>query len=153
MPTPTSAQQALSSLLAGRWIGEETMHPSPMAPAGATGTGHVHNAAAVDGFIVVQEYEQRRGEHVNYRAHGVFWHDAAANEIEMTWWDTMGQPPARFRGTLTDRVLRLGLASPQGHLRATWDFSTPGTYTYAMEVSPDGAAWFPFMDGHYRRAD
>lgn len=59
MPSPQEAHARLG-ILAGEWTGEEHMHPSPWDPKGGTALGRVHNRAALDGFAVVQDYEQER---------------------------------------------------------------------------------------------
>jgi len=75
MPAPTAADNALI-ILEGTWIGQEKVHPSPIVPGGATATGRVINRLALDGFAVIQDYEQETGGKVNFKGHGVFRWDA-----------------------------------------------------------------------------
>ena len=63
MPKPGPAQQQLARL-AGNWSGEEKLLPSPWDPKGGIATGKAANRLALDGWIVVQDYEQARGGQV-----------------------------------------------------------------------------------------
>lgn len=151
MPKPGEAHKKLAAFL-GEWSGTETMHPSPWDPKGGTAAARVVNRAIVDGFAVVQDYEQRRGGKVNFRGHGVIWYDAAKQQYVMHWVDSMGGTNNEYRGTFEGDQLKLGAPMPQGgQARTVWDFSTPGAYAFAMEISPDGQNWAPSMTGTYRK--
>jgi hypothetical protein len=150
MPVPGAAQEALA-ILEGTWIGEEKIHSSPIVPGGATAVGHVVNRRALDGFAVIQDYEQETAGKVNFRGHGVFRWDAERSQYVLHWFDSFGFPPSDYSGELTDGVLRLTASTPQGFARATFDFSHAGHYHYALEVSPNGENWFPSMEGRYDR--
>lgn len=151
MPRPGAAHQKLEALV-GSWIAEEQIHPSPWDPAGGPAKGRVENRLALDGFVVVQDYVQRRNGEVNFQGHGVFRYDAAASEYQLHWFDSMGQQPSVFRGTFEGQVLSLQTSVGGGHTRATWDFSEPDRVRYQMEISGDGEQWQVFSDGDYRRA-
>jgi len=151
MPRPGDAHKKLSSFV-GDWIGTETLHPSPWDPAGGTAAARVVNRWVVDGFAVVQDYEQRRGGAVNFRGHGVIWFDAARQQYVMHWVDSMSGNNSEHRGAFTGDVLTLGAPMPMGgHSRTVWDFSKPGAYTFLIEVSPDGQNWAPAMSGAYTK--
>ena len=152
MPVPGVPHRRLGKLV-GYWVGEETLHPSPWDPTGGPAEGRVRNRAALEGFVVVQDYEQVRNGGVSYRAHGVFSWDDAHQQYLLHWFDTMGMPPRVFQGRFENEVLALASESPQGHARATWDFREPGRYSYHMEVSGDGRQWVPFMDGRYTKRE
>jgi hypothetical protein len=153
MPALTQAHTALK-LLEGTWIGEEKIHPSPFVPAGATAIGRVVNRTALDGFAVIQDYEQETNGKVNFRGHGVFRWDAAKNAYILHWFDSFGFPPSEYAGTLEERVLTLTTAMQQGFGRATFDFSHAGHYHYMLAVSPDGEHWEASIEGKYdRQAD
>src|SRR5262245_61828689 len=141
MPRPTDAHQKLNKL-AGQWVGQETIHPSPFDPKGGTATGKVHNRAALDGFAVVQDYEQERGGRTSFRGHGVFRFDAASGAYVMHWFDSFGCQPSDFRGQFNGDVLTLMATNPQGQSRASFDLSQNGKYTFKMDVSPDGKSWY-----------
>ena len=152
MPKPTEAHQKLAKL-AGRWRGIEKLHPSPFDPAGGEAEGRVDNRLALDGWIVLQEYEQERGGAVNFKGHGVFSFDPGRNVHVMTWWDSFSGVANEYAGDWQGDVLTLNAKTPHGHSRAGFDLSKAGEYGFKMEVSPDGNQWFPFMEGQYRRID
>jgi hypothetical protein len=153
MPRPTEAHRRLHAL-AGTWSGGEKMHPSPWDPQGGAAEGRVENRVALDGFALVQHYEQRRGGRTSFTGHGVFSWDAAAGRHQMHWWDSMGSPVNVFTGAMVGDRLVLECPQGAGASRATFDLAhaAHGRYSFLMEVSPDGAQWFPFMEGNYRRA-
>ena len=151
MPKPSDKHSRLSPLV-GEWSGSETLHPAPWDPAGGTAAARVVNRHILDGFGVVQEYEQSRDGTVTFRGHGVFWYDEQAQEYVMTWWDSMGGRGTHYRGQFDGDRLVLGAPMPQGgHSRAIFDVGTPGQYGFLMEVSTDGASWSPAMEGTYAR--
>lgn len=152
MPKPGEVHKKLQRLI-GEWSGAEAMHPAPWDPTGGPATGRVVNRSIVDGFAVVQEYEQRRKGALNFSGHGVFWYDAAKQQYVMTWWDSMAGTAGEFRGNFNGDVLELQSPMPQGgHSRASFDLGTPGQYTFLMTVSGDGQNWQPAMEGRYTRA-
>jgi hypothetical protein len=148
MPTPTDRHRRLEKLL-GNWEGQERLYPSPWDPQGGPAVGRVHNRLALDGFAVVQDYEQERGGSVNYRAHGVFRWEPMQQAYELHWFDNFGVAPVVFRGGFEGDVLQLSAHQGQGFLRATWQFSGVTQYRYLMEVSGDGVQWQPFAEGRY----
>jgi hypothetical protein len=150
MPKPTQAHKQLE-ILVGIWSGEERLHPSPWDPQGGTATGRVTNRLDLDGFVVVQEYVQERHGIVTFRGHGIFWWDARMQKYVMTWFDSMGMPPNEFRGDFVDNVLTVSSPASQGYSRAVFDMSSPGSYRFQMDVSPDGNEWHTFMEGRYTR--
>ena len=150
MPKPGSPHQKLQRL-SGKWIGEEKLHPSPWDPKGGMATARVHNRSSLDGFVVVQDYEQERGGQVNFRGHGVFSYDAVQQCYVMHWWDSMGMPPNEFKGNFVGDVLTFTGQNPQGISRATFDLDQEGTYKFKMEASQDGKQWHTFMEGSYAK--
>ena len=152
MPRPTAAHEQLSRFV-GHWNGTETIHPTPFDPKGGTALGRVHNRRVLDGFAVVQDYEQERNGKVNFSGHGVLRFEPAKGKVEMHWFDSLGQPPGVFEGTWNGDVLTVVHTGQQGHVRATWDFAVTGQYAYSMEVSGDGATWMRFMNAVYTKSD
>ena len=148
MPKPAAAHRKLERVV-GHWTGEEKLFPSPWDPKGGTAISRVENRPALDGFAVVQDYEQERNGKVTFRGHGVMRWEAQLQCYEMHWFDSMGMPPNIFRGNFEDNVLTLTSKALQGHTRAIWDFRQDGRYTYRMEVSPDGSKWQTFIEGSY----
>jgi len=152
MPKPGDAHKKLAALV-GEWTGDETLHPSPWDPAGGGAQAQVTNRWVADGFALVQEYEQRRNGRVSFRGHGVFWFDPTRDEYVMHWWDSMGGSAGEYRGRFDGDVLLLSAPMPQGgHSRTSWRLTGPDAHTFLMEVSPDGQAWQPAMEGRYRKA-
>lgn len=150
MPKPTVAHRQLERLV-GTWRGEERLYPSPFAPQGGVAVGHVWNRVALDGLAVIEDYEQEQDGATAFRGHGVFRWDENERSYSLHWFDSMGMPPSEFRGELADDVLTLVAAGPEGMVRAIWELRRADQYVYRMQVSPDGANWFPFMEGTYVR--
>lgn len=149
MPKPTAEHKKLEKLV-GDWTGEEKMAPSPW-DAGGSGIGHVINTVALDGFNVIQEYEQQRGGKTSFRGHGVFSYDVNARCYVLHWWDSMGMGVNEFRGQFNGDVLSMTFAGVHGHNRCIFDVSKPGRYAFTMDVSPDGQNWKNFMQGGYTK--
>jgi hypothetical protein len=108
----------------------------------------------LDGFAVVQEYQQKRNGQISFTGHCVMAYNAPANAYQMHWWDNMGTPVNVFHGGFDGEALSLTCENAAGHSRCRFDLSRTreGRYGFLMEVSPDGQQWFPFMEGAYRRA-
>jgi hypothetical protein len=152
MPRPTDAHRRLHRI-AGNWVGEEKMHPSPWDPKGGMAVGRVHNRIALDGFVVIQDYEQERNGLVTFRGHGIFtWHEAEQC-YALYWFDSMGVPPNIFKGGFENNILTLTSMGAQGYTRSVFDFTQEKRYQFRMEVSPDGKQWHSFTDGTYERKD
>ena len=151
MPKPGEAHERLHKL-AGDWSGGEKLHPAPWDPAGGPAQATVANRVILDGWAVVQEYQQSRGGQPNFSGHGIFWYDPATGEYAMTWVDSMAGQPATFRGGFEGDVLRLTNAMADGGFaRCSFDCSEPDQYAFLMEVSQDGQQWMPAMEGTYTK--
>ena len=150
MPKPTEVHRQLERLV-GEWAGTEHMYASQWNPAGNEAVARISNRLAVDGFIVVQEYEQETDGAVTFRGHGIFSWDAGQSCYVLHWFDSMGMPPNVFRGNFAGDVLTLSANWPQGLGRAVFDLSREGHYTFRMEASEDGKQWAPLMEGQYQR--
>jgi hypothetical protein len=152
MPTPTEAHKRLERL-AGRWSGEERMTPMPFDPEGGVAHGRVDNRVALDGFAVVQDYEQKRRGTVTYRGHGVYRWDADKDEYVLYWYDSMGGPPTEYRGPFEGDTLTLIGKTVYGFNRAVVDLSEPDRYSFHADASPDGETWETFLEARYTRED
>ena len=150
MPKVTDAHKKLERL-AGKWKGEEKMYPSPWDPKGGTAVGRVNNRPALDGFTVVQDYEQERNGAVTFRGHGVFSYNAMQQCYFLHWWDTMGMPPNEFKGTIEGNILTMTDKNPYGLNRAVFDLQQEGKYNFKMEASQDGKQWQTLMEGNYTK--
>ena len=67
----------------------------------------------------------------------------------MHWFDLFS--PLIFEGEWSGRSISMLSNSPMGQTRATFDFSRPDEYTFKMEMSQDGKAWSPLVDGEYSK--
>lgn len=149
MPKPTEAHKKLMKIC-GSWIGEEHMHPSPWDPKGGVATARIQNRIALDGFIVIQDYEQERDGRGGFRGHGVFRWDDAVQCYVLHWFDSMGMAPNEFKGNFQGDLLTMTSKGPMGYNRGVWDYSKPGQCSFRMDVSPDGRQWQTFVEGNYK---
>jgi hypothetical protein len=149
MPKLSDAHRQLERFV-GNWTGEEKIAPSPWDPQGGSAIGRVNNRLALDGFVVVQDYEQERNGAVTFRGHGVFSYDPNQDCYLMHWWDSMGMPPNVFKGNFDGQVATLVCEDGPMKSRATFDLGD-NNYSFRMEVSQDGANWMTFMEGTYAR--
>ena len=151
MPKPGAEHKKMEQL-AGSWVGEETLHPSPWDPKGGKATGRVRARIELGGFHLITDYEQERGGAVNFRGHGVLSYDPRGRCYTMHWFDVMGfdpGPPAY--GTWEGETLQFQHSHHKGHSRYTYVFEKDGLYTLKIEMSPDGKSWMPFLTGNYTR--
>ena len=150
MPKPSDEHIKLQRLV-GDWKGSERLHPSPWDPKGGEAVARANNRSALDGFAVIQDYEQQRGGKVNFRGHGIFTWNAAEKCHILYWFDSLGFPPEIFKGGFNGSVLTLTSRNERGYTRGIWDFSNQNSYAYRMEVSPDGVKWQLFVEGTYTK--
>jgi len=98
VPELTEAHEKLKALV-GTWRGTETIRPSPFDPKGGAALGIVSNRLALDGFAVIQDYEQQRDGRTNFRGHGIFRWDSNKNAYLLHWLDSVGGPLSDMRGS------------------------------------------------------
>jgi len=103
----------------------------------------------LEGFFVVSEYEQKAGDQVTFRGHGVYSWDREEEEYVMYWFDSMGGAGGVARGVLEGNVLTFRNTSPMGHHRYRYTLGAD-EQTFEMAMSPDGEDWQPNMLGRYR---
>jgi hypothetical protein len=151
MPEPGEQHRKLQAL-AGTWVGEETLYPSPWDQTGGSATGRMEGRMGLDGFFLIGDYTQERGGQVTYRGHGVYGYDAGQGCWTLNWFDSMGggawEPS---RGTWEGNVLTFSQQNPMGHGRYIYTFESEGRYRFRIEQSQDGKSWAPFMDSVYTR--
>ena len=151
MPRLLDEHRRLKSL-AGDWVGEETILPSPWDPKGGTGAGLFQARLDLNGFFLIADYVQERSGQVTYRAHGVYGYDPRQTCYTMHWFDSMGGngiPVAK--GRLDGNRLVFTSQNPMGHGRYTYEIQGEGKYRFTIENSQDGKNWAMFMDGQYKR--
>ena len=152
MPQPTDAHRKLERL-AGSWVGEETMHPSPWDPAGGVATGRRRNRVGLNGLVVIGDYRQERDGKVTFEGHGVHTYDAKEGEYMLYWFDSFGGGPEQFRGSFDGDILTLTSRGKRGQSRMTDDLSEEGRIRSRMEMSTDGVEWKALFDASYVRED
>ena len=151
MPTATDDHRKLHRL-AGTWIGEERLEPSPWGPGGPA-TGRLSGRVALDGMFVVADYTEEKEGKVVYGGHSVFGWDGQSKTVAWYWFDSMGDSPQEpARGTWDGDTLVLKSTSPRAQGRYTYRFHGNDRYEFRLENSFDGGkSWVKFMEGTYRR--
>ena len=150
-PQPSEHHERLKAL-AGKWIGEETIHPLPFAPGGGKATSLMHARMDLDGFFLIADYVQERDGKVSFRGHGVYGYDPRQSKYTLHWFDVMGGdpgPPAL--GEWKGQTLTLLHQHAMGHSRYTYNITGRDAYTFKLEFSQDGQQWMPFLVGNYKR--
>lgn len=152
LATPTKEHTRLEAF-AGSWIGEETIHPSQWEAVGGKAIGHVEARVDLSGFFLLTDYAQERDGRIVHRGHGVFGYDATEALYTLHWFDSMGfgaiVEPAR--GTFEDGALVLQQSGLFGHSRYVYRANGPNAYVMKLDVSVDGEAWQPLLEGTYTR--
>lgn len=151
MPKPREEHRRLGTL-AGEWSGPERLLPSPWDEGGEA-TGRMNARLSVDGFFLLQDYEEERGGKVVFRGHGVMGYDAAARAYVWYWFDSLGAPPARpAKGQWEADTLTFLSEGGAHRSRYTFRFEAPDRYSFRAEGSNDGVTWAPFIEASYSRA-
>lgn len=136
-------------VMAGEWRGTETMHPTPWLPQGGMRDAHITNRIGLDGFAIIQDYVQSDNGAPTFNGHAVILKKPQAPGYLMYWFDSFS--PSVFEGAFDGVHGEFVSDSPMGKTRATWDFSVPRAYSFAMALSQDGVNWQPMMDGQYTK--
>jgi hypothetical protein len=150
MPKPSAAHIKLAAL-AGEWVGEETLFPSPWAPEKRSAIGRTSNRMDIDGFFLINDYTEEREGEVMFRGHGVYGYDPKRQRYTMHWFDSMGMPPGETLGTWEGNTLTFQNQSEMGHSRYVYVLESADAYTFRIESSKDGESWTPMMEGRFRR--
>jgi len=150
MPTLSAGHKKLEKI-AGNWEGEETMYPSPWDLKGGAAVGRIKSRVALNGFALINDYEQERDEKATFSGHGVFTYNPKDESYTLVWVDCMGAPPEIFKGNFEGEVLKLAHGGPGMHVRLTYDVGEPGYLCTSMEMSQDGNTWNRFFDARLRR--
>ena len=83
MPKASDGHRKLEKI-AGRWEGEETMYPSPWDPKGGKAIGRINSRVALNGFALINDYEQERDGAITFTGHGVFTYDPKADVYSLS---------------------------------------------------------------------
>ena len=62
---------------------------------------------ALNGFALINDYEQERDGKISFSGHGVFTYDPKEDSYMLVWVDCMGAPPEIFKGQFEGDVLKL----------------------------------------------
>ena len=143
---PGEAHEQLKRLV-GTWYGKEILPRSPWYPNGGAAIPTVKNQLALDGLVLVQEYQQERQDPTVFRGYGVFRWDGDAREYVLHWFDSTDRPPVELHGAFEQQVLTLTGRGTDGYHRAVFDVSESGWYRYRREVSDDGKNWQTVVQG------
>ena len=106
---------------------------------------------ALNGFALINDYEQERDGKITFSGHGVLTYDPKEDLYTLVWVDCMGAPPEIFKGKFDDEILKLAHGGPGMHVRLSYDLSEPGFLSTSMEMSQDGSAWNRFFDARLAR--
>jgi len=148
IPRP-GPEHAILAELVGNFEGTDIMMPSPWSPEKQERTSEI-SARMLDGFFAISNYEQKAGDQVTFRGHGVYSWDPKSRCYKMYWFDSMGGAGGVADGHLEGRVLTFQNQSPMGHHRYRYTFGD-GETVFEMAMSADGEAWQTLMEGRYRR--
>ena len=151
MPRPQKEHEKLKAL-AGAWIGEERMHPSPWDPAGGPATSTAETRMDLDGFHLITDYVQKRSGQISYRGHGVFGYNTGQKCYEMWWFDSTGMTsPAPAAGKWEGDTLMFEHKTPMGMSRYIYKLQGAAKYAFEIQNSQDGKEWTTFIDGTYTK--
>lgn len=151
MPKPGAEHRTLAKM-AGIWVGEEKLHPSPWDPKGGTATGRVEARMDLDGFALISDYTQERDGKVVFRGHGVYGWDRSRERYFMTWFDSMsGGLPSTCYGNLEGDTITFENKSEQGLSRYIYKLESETAQGFRIESSQDGKTWMTFLETRYTR--
>jgi hypothetical protein len=151
MPKPGAEHEKLKAMV-GTFIADERLHPSPWDPDGGTAKGQLIARLGLDGFFVISDYSEDRGEGPSFRGHGVYGWDAEQQRYTMHWFDsTGGDPGAPVLGTWEGDRLTFERSEPErGWHRYAYVFNPEG-YRFTISMSKDGKDWKPWMEADFKR--
>src|SRR5438874_1867217 len=95
MPQPTEHHRKLAAL-EGTWTGAEKLYPSPWGPGGQA-TGRTRSKLSIDGFFLVQDYEEEKDGQVVFHGHGVMGYEPREQSYLWYWFDRWGPRRTRRR--------------------------------------------------------
>jgi uncharacterized protein DUF1579 len=150
MPQPTEHHRKLAAL-EGTWTGVEKLYPSPWGPGGPA-KGRTSSRLSIEGFFLVQDYEEEQDGRVVFRGHGVMGYDPQEQSYLWYWFDSMGSaPPKPSRGKWEGDTLTFLSESPGQRSRYTYRFESADQYSFKIEGARGGSDWMPFMEASYSR--
>jgi hypothetical protein len=115
-------------------------------PDGGEAKSKTSSRLALDGFAIIQDYEQKVDGNPPYRGHGVLHYNADAKQYEMYWFDNMDSPVTVLRGKFEGDVLTLSGPTRDGQMRVVYDLKKPEHVHVKTQSSEDGRTWRTLME-------
>jgi uncharacterized protein DUF1579 len=149
MPKPAPELQKLS-FLAGKWTGQETFEPNPMAPQGTKGTGTLTANFDLDNFFLHLELHSK-SDMMNYSAHGLISYDAAKSQYVEYWFDNTGEV-TQYTGKLDgDKFVLTGaVQAGKPSERVTFTKASPTQLKMVVEMD-EGKGFAKFIEVNYTK--
>jgi hypothetical protein len=104
---------------------------------------------SLNGFVVVEDYEQKSGGETTFSGHGAWTVDPDSGDCLLYWFDCLGMGMEPFCGSWEGVVMTLLSHVPGGHFRLTYDLTAPEILRTGMETFHDGEQWSPMMEGAF----
>jgi len=155
IPQPAPEMKKLAKMLVGAWRIDEKVLPSSMSPNGSTGRGSESIRIGPGSTSIVMDY---KGSAMgNFNGHGILTWSPEKKAYESVWVDNM--MPGGFL-TMTgnwqgENLVFSGKDNMQGspmQSRHTYSDLKPDSFTYTMEVGPDGGKLEKMLVLEYKRA-
>ncbi|WP_318306097.1 DUF1579 family protein [Amycolatopsis solani] len=151
-PALSPAHDALKAFV-GDWTGTEELAASPWAPA-STARADCEYRLALNGFILIQHYRQRREDGSEFLGHNVFTADPGTGETLWYGFDSYGFPPeSPARGHWTGPTLTLEKKTTRGVARHRL---TPDADRLSHEIDVklgEDREFGPFLRARYTRTE
>ena len=152
VPRPTEGHERLARL-AGRWVGQETMMPSPWMPEKKNATGKIEGRLALDGLMLVTDYHQEQNGEVTFRGHGVYGYDEKTDRYTMYWFDsTATEPSAPVYGKWEGDTLIFEKTADGRTSRYVYRLESDDVYHFRIEQAEADKAPVVFMETVFTRA-
>ena len=133
--------------LAGKWVGEDILYPTPWNPQRSTATTTVTLEVNLDGFFVIGGDVQEQNGKTVFLAHKVYGFDDATNTYTFHFFDSLGaNPTVPARGTWEGDTLVLNQETPRGDVQYVYVFESDNRYRFHMDLNGQR-----FIEGIYNR--
>ncbi|EIL95424.1 MULTISPECIES: DUF1579 family protein [Rhodanobacter] len=147
----TMTDNALA-LLAGEWLGEETIATTRWGQGGPA-SARVSARFDLGHRVLLQDYREERGGQPALQVHAVFAAGPEHDQYGLYWFDSYGFTPTQpALGHWDGRRLVFLRSSSRGQTRHIYESLDEDSYRLTLESSFDGGIhWEPVMQGTYRR--
>jgi hypothetical protein len=145
------AEHARLLALAGEWEGTEEVATTPWGPGGPA-FGAMVFRSDLDGFSLIQDYVQRKGDRTSFRGHGVFMIDPESQDVLWYWFDSMGFPPGPpARGSFQGQALTLTRVTERGASRYVYEIADNELAFSIENRFPQDPDFKPFVRARYAK--